>query len=632
MKTILTFLSESVVSALGWTLVHSIWQGALIALIAATAWYFLRKHAASLRYNLGVSLLALQVLMSAITFAYYYLASQVSLPANSGLLITQVASASNWQNVGYELSMTQKIQFWLQMHINELVICWFIGAALLMLRFAGGWIYTQHLRTQAHLVMSKEWRTRFGILAAKLNISAAVEFRETTRVITPMVIGAFKPVVLIPLGLLSGFSASQVEAILAHELAHIRRNDYLINMIQSVIEVVYFFHPALWWLSEKVRTEREHCCDDIALAVCEDKMTLAHALVKVAEWQSAPSLAMAFASKKPLLLQRVRRVLGLTPKPVRSFSSLPAMLIVISLVVGMSVYATGQNEKKTEKKSVTKKKSAISVSKSVTDAANTDTLIVKTNEPVEIEEVPTIEFQAPSIEFSINPDVNVSADGNLFKANYSKILTEVQGDVISVATIESRLSEEDYAKVRAKIGELQKRQFDVERYNRELEKIEWAKNKAAQVRADLTERRSGLLHADTKKGQQKLTDTEIEKQLLEFEEKIKAQEQKMVDFNTQLIQTRSEAFKAEQPLRETEKAIEVLEDKMRTIDEQLDAESRKLQALGPPPPPVLRLSKVVRDVPMAPPPPPVEAKPPVKTKKPAPAIAPPPPPVPAKIK
>ncbi len=114
-----------------------------------------------------------------------------------------------------------------------------------------------------------------------------------------MVIGAFSPVVLIPIGLLSGFSTAQVEAILAHELAHIRRNDYLINMLQSFVEVIFFFHPAIWWLS------RKKCGPNTNIAattlhsgrMAARKMSLAHALVKVAEWQAAPGLAMAFASK-----------------------------------------------------------------------------------------------------------------------------------------------------------------------------------------------------------------------------------------------------------------------------------------------------------------------------------------------
>lgn len=334
MKIILESIPESVVSALGWTLVHSVWQGTLLAIAAFAGFAIMSKKSAFLRYNFGIVLLCLQMVSSLVTFFYYQLTAEVRNISVTHLNTLNVPVRNiplNWQKIDYNLSMTTKMQIWLNMHIYELVICWLIGAALLMIRFAGGWIYTERLRSTARIVMDKEWRVRFGVLTTKLNISQSVEFRETARILTPMVIGAFRPVVLIPFGLLTGFPVSQIEAILAHELAHIRRNDYLVNMLQSLIEVVFFFHPALWWISEKIRTEREHCCDDIALSICKDKMSLAKALVKVAEWQSAPHLAMAFASKKPLLLQRISRVLGIDPKPKRILINWPVTIIFLPL-------------------------------------------------------------------------------------------------------------------------------------------------------------------------------------------------------------------------------------------------------------------------------------------------------------
>lgn len=644
MKIIHTFLSDASVTALGWTLVHSIWQGSLIALSAALIWYVSRKQSASLRYNFGIGFLALQVLASVFTFVYYYKeaakATGLAVTANNA----QNLQAVNWQNTAYKLSLGAKMQIWLQMHISELVICWLIGTALLLIRFAAGWVYTERLRNQSQTISGKEWRTRFGLLAARLNVSVAVEFRENARVLTPMVIGAFKPVILLPVGLLAGFPVSQIEAIIAHELAHIRRNDYLINMIQSVIEVFYFFHPALWWLSEKVRTEREHCCDDIALAICEDKMTLAHALVKVAEWQSAPALAMAFASKKPLLLQRVRRVLGLTPKPVKTFSPLPVMLIAISMVVGISMYAIGQNEKKEKTISRAKKESALKGTDSSKRKFSADTVIIGSKG-----ELTYISHEDSNASLGAIKQDFVDIYAPAPDVNYGKIDTDAQGNVTRVTIVNNYYPEEDYAKIRARIDELQleldklsfeaeklsrereKKMFEVERFNREMEKIEWAKQKAAQLRSGLTEKRSSLLQGPPGKGQTKLSDAEIEKQLVEFEEKIKEQEQRIVDYNTQLAQVRSEGLKSETPLRETEKEYDILESKMDVVREQLEAESRKLAKQGPPPPPVLKLS-MEKGVRMAPPPPPVEPKPAIrKIKKAAPHVA-PPPPVPAKVK
>jgi len=339
--------SDSLVSAFGWMLVHSLWQGALLVLIASITLYFLRKSPASLRYNFGILTLCAQVSVSLATFSYYYF-NTASKTLNSSLTSTSQNTA-DWKTLTYQLSLTTKIQLWLSTHIQELVICWLIGAFVLILRFLGGWIYTEHLRHSSKPVMNKEWRARFGVLTAKLKVYQSIELKESAKILTPMVIGTLQPVVLIPIGLLTGFPTSQIEAILAHELAHIRRHDYLVNILQSFVEVVFFFHPALWWLSERVRIEREHCCDDLAIEACEDRVSLAHALVGIAEWTSNHSLAMAFASKKPLLLQRVKRVLGVAPKSTRFFGNVPVTLLFFAALIGISAYAVGQDTVKKKK-------------------------------------------------------------------------------------------------------------------------------------------------------------------------------------------------------------------------------------------------------------------------------------------
>jgi uncharacterized coiled-coil protein SlyX len=389
--------------------------------------------------------------------------------------------------------MTFKIQMWLSAHLYELVVCWLIGAAFLLLRFAAGWIFTERLRFNAHVVMDKEWRARFGVITAKMNISKSIEFRETAKILTPMVIGAFSPVVLIPIGLLSGFSTAQVEAILAHELAHIRRNDYLINMFQSFVEVLFFFHPAIWWLSDRIRAEREHCCDDIALAVCGDKMSLAHALVKVAEWQTAPRMAMAFASQEDL-------------KPY-------------------------------------------------------------------------------------------------------------------------------HARLQDLYREREKYTFETERLERDIEKIDWKKHRAEELRSDLMEKRSVLFNQDGKES--KLSDTELDKQLADFEQQIKAQEQAISDFNNQISNATKEAFKVAEPELKLQREIEEVLYKIDELGKNIGLETlsyRKMRGIDEPPraPRVARSGRMRRaGTPPFPPPAPVAAPAkvtPAVPAKPAPAPKPPLPP------
>jgi beta-lactamase regulating signal transducer with metallopeptidase domain len=514
---------------------------------------------------------------------------------------------------------------WLTTHLHELVICWLIGSGILLLRFAGGWIFTERLRINAKIVMDKEWRARFGVIIAKMNISKSVEFRETAKVLTPMVIGTLSPVVLIPIGLLSGFSTAQVEAILAHELAHIRRNDYLINMLQSFVEVIFFFHPAIWWLSEKVRAEREHCCDDIALAVCGDKMSLAHALVKVAEWQATPGLAMAFASKKPLLLHRVQRVLGLNPKPVRTFSSLPAMIFAIGLVIGISAYAVAQKVEKDKERKAAKH------------------MTIKKRKPAKIETRKEQEMEEMA-EIAMEENIHENIEAELAHVEIDMEAPEMDFEQSGNDTLDRKMWElnqkiramsEDLKPYHVKLQDLyrekEKFRFETERFEREVEKIEWKKHRAEELRSDLMEKRSVIFNQDGKES--KLSDAELDKQLADFEQQIKAQEQAISDFNNQISNATKEAFKAAEPEHKIQREIEEVLYKIDELGKNIGLETlsyRKMRGIDEPPraPRVARSGRIRRAGPPLPPAPvvaPAKVAPAVPA-KPAPAPKPPLPP------
>lgn len=633
-------LSDTAVTSFGWTLIHSLWQGTLIAIIAVAGFYLLRRKSANLKYVLGVGFLAAQVFVSALTFIYYYFKATSAAIAGAGIAaksdgMLRLASATMTRTISSELPLTFKVQLWLATHLNELVICWLIGAAFLLLRFAGGWIFTERLRAKANIVMDKEWRARFGVMTAKMNITQSVEFRETAKIVTPMVIGALSPVVLIPIGLLSGFSTSQVEAILAHELAHIRRNDYLINMLQSFVEVVFFFHPAIWWLSDRIRAEREHCCDDIALSVCGDKMSLAHALVKVAEWQHTPGFAMAFASKKPLLLQRVQRVLGLTPKPTGTLGNLPIMLFALSLVIGVSVYAVAQKSEKQKEgkkttKSITKKHKRPTYRIKEDDGyeiAAVEPFEVQADDVAEITipdfDIPQIEipeFEIPDIDFAGMADVPFMNDSTQKKMN--EIHRKLQALQAEMEPYNQRIEEINL--------EMEKYRFDVERVGRDMEKLEWKKEGAMELREDLMEKRSSLLER-SRSNDAKANESELEKQLADFEQQIKAQEQTISELNAQIASTRKETVKAEEPIRNLEKEVDGIREKMETISEKMGIESLGLARFEARSVPRAKMARVPRPAKatsirkgQAPPPPPAPARP---AKAPA---APPKPPVPNK--
>jgi bla regulator protein blaR1 len=546
MKTIPDLFSTHSIAALGWMLVHALWQSTLLVMLAAVTLYLLRKRSAQLRYLSAVAFLSLQVLASIATFTYYL--GQLRPSPITGYRTLQnnlISQAVEIRPVAYSISFEVKIQIWLASHMQELVVCWLIGAAILLIRFAGGWLITERLRWQSSVVMDREWRARFGVMLAKMNIARSIEFRQSARIVTPMVVGALRPVVLIPAGLLTGFSTSQIEAILAHELAHIRRNDYLLNLFQSLVEVVFFFCPAIWWLSNRIRVERENCCDDIALGICGDKMSLAHALVKVAEWQSTPHLAMAFASRKPMLLMRVQRVLGLSPKPRRTIGNLPLLLVCFTLITGLSFYAMAQERDKPLKE----KKSTQQEGRKHKTSARIRSAEVHINEPViaEMELVEDIEPPVIEVEPIEPPEIDIS-----FEDSLSKKLHALQSQM---SPLESRLEDIQL--------EIEKHHFATERLHREMEKISWKKEQAMEQRSELMDKRSEVFDSSPKSGQQS---ADIDKQLGDFEEKIKGQEESIAALNAQLATTRKEMTTAEAPIHKLEAEMSELTEKMEELE------------------------------------------------------------------
>ena len=343
------FLSSPVADALGWTLLHAVWQGFALVLPIALVLHWLRNRSGAVRYQIGVFTLLTQLLVSSGTFFWYYQPATHQPPMlATAHYVTQV----RWESVVQRLPWHQQTQQFLENHLSQFVLIYIIGVALFGLRLAGGWMYLQQLSKAAVRPSSQHWLHLANQLRSTLAIRAAVQVRESGRIAMPMVVGVLKPILLLPIGLATHLSTREIEAVLAHELAHIKRHDYAVNLLQSVVEVLYFFHPALWWLSARVREEREHCCDDLAVQACGgDGRILAQALAHVEELrltQSAqtPVLAMAFAAKRQHLLHRVRRVLGVPTRPFVSNSSLAGLTLATILFMSVSVYAVQQQQPK----------------------------------------------------------------------------------------------------------------------------------------------------------------------------------------------------------------------------------------------------------------------------------------------
>ena len=185
----------------------------------------------------------------------------------------------------------------------------------------------------------QQWQEKLSSLCLRLRVSRPVRLCESVLVEVPTVIGWLRPVILVPASALTGLSAEQLEALLAHELAHIKRYDYLINLLQTAVETLLFYHPAVWWLSAQIRQEREHCCDDLAVATCGDVLTYARALAELEQLRSvAPQLAVA--ANGGALINRIQRLVG---SPVHASHRFESWLAgVIALATAFTIFAGAQ--------------------------------------------------------------------------------------------------------------------------------------------------------------------------------------------------------------------------------------------------------------------------------------------------
>lgn len=317
------------VARLGSTLLHFVWQGAAIGTVYAIA----RKRASApnVRYLLACAALAAMAAAPVVTWWMTGpTAGAVSGPAAVSVpvrLSNAVRSAPNVRFVSISSDAAAPLLPWV-------VAVWLAGAASLWVRLIGGWIFAARLRTRLVRRAPAAWQQLLDRLRHRMRVSVPVQLLLSPLVEAPAVVGWIRPVVLAPVGALANLSAEQMEALLLHELAHIRRYDYLVNMLQSAVETLLFYHPAVWWVSGHMRAERELCCDDAAVAATGDALLYARALAEL----STLCRPVVMAANGGALAHRIGRLLG-KPRPApRTWpgtGSLAAALLPVIAAVAM---------------------------------------------------------------------------------------------------------------------------------------------------------------------------------------------------------------------------------------------------------------------------------------------------------
>jgi beta-lactamase regulating signal transducer with metallopeptidase domain len=313
-------VSPNVLQALGWALAHFLWQGAVIAALAAALMTVCERP--TLRYAIGI--LGLVAMLAAPVVTFLVVKDDAGSEGLSMAAATGVAMPGPLPGVA-RLNL-----------LPWLVEAWLCGVLFFSLRFAGGVLLLERKCRGAFASPDADVLALCRRLQQQLGLDRSIRYLQCDWLQAPAVIGWLRPAVLLPVTALTGFSEAQLRAVIAHELAHIRRHDAFVNLFQILAETLLFYHPAVWWLNRRIRAEREICCDEVAISISGDRIAYARALTLMEEWKRAPALAMA--ANHGLLSERIFCVLGRETGDARPrLMGWNGVLLLTALALGMAL-------------------------------------------------------------------------------------------------------------------------------------------------------------------------------------------------------------------------------------------------------------------------------------------------------
>jgi beta-lactamase regulating signal transducer with metallopeptidase domain len=328
--------------AIAWTLIHFCWQAAIIAVAFRVLAFALASRSAQTRYAAALSSLLMMLALAAGTFVW----QMRSAGEPASILVSQFAAplAVGLQHAPQPQAITpqqpEPARLSLPVLLPWIDGVWLLGVLALSIRSFGGWWYLRRLRLASIAEPPPAVLAAFERISACLRLSRTVVLRLSHAIDSPLTIGTVRAIVLLPFSAVTSLGPDELEVVLAHELAHVRRADFLWNILQTIAETLFFFHPAVWWISSRIRHERELCCDDLALAICPNPITYASALYHLEEHRSRHlRLAMALDGhqSRQTLLMRISRILGepMTRVPSRPFRpfSLAAVLFGLAVIL-----------------------------------------------------------------------------------------------------------------------------------------------------------------------------------------------------------------------------------------------------------------------------------------------------------
>lgn len=331
--------TTDLIQAFGWTLLHSFWQGCCVFLCLRIVLWLWPQAGPSIKYHLSFLSLTGIAGWFAATFAAQLRsareAAEIVLVNTSG--ISSVSSPITIVNAPAQTEGLKAALPGMEAYFPLLVCIYVVGVTVMLIRLCIDLAQLKTLRKQGLISLGSVWEEHLVVLARKMGISKRVGLHISKHLQVPVMIGFLRPVILLPAAMVNNMSPEQLEAILLHELAHIKRNDYLLNIFQSIVETLLFFNPFVWWISRNIRLEREHCCDDLVIAGTVQPMHYAKALVALEEYRlTVNPMAMAAAHDRHHLFHRIKRIMEMKTKHLNYSQRLLALLIILSGLVSIA--------------------------------------------------------------------------------------------------------------------------------------------------------------------------------------------------------------------------------------------------------------------------------------------------------
>lgn len=399
MNTISSLFDGHIAYAFAWTMIHSLWQCIIVAAVLAVSLRITRSHSAGLRYTQGILAMTVCVIISAITFARYY--SNIS-----GVDYSMQAFASGLE-IAYSGGPWEKVYITVNDNLNYIILFWTLGFLVQFCRYSHDFIQAFSLRSKDCENVSSEWEERFEYLALRLGIDKKISVKNSCQISGTCIIGHFKPVILLPIGLLTFLPPDQIEALVLHELAHIKRNDYLMNSIQYFVRLLYFFNPALLWISSKIDVERENACDDIAVEHCGNRKLYARSLANISELELKLDSVLAANKHSYQILPRVKRLFGKAHGLSKGMEKLVSAVCALFVILTMNVSAEEFDFLKANKASNTDTKAVINIAEAPRPAPQT-VRAAETMEPERSLPMPA-ENDTPAPVLDASPEIDYAA-------------------------------------------------------------------------------------------------------------------------------------------------------------------------------------------------------------------------------